>query len=222
MQNGLNVQKSASQPLRVVDVGAGTGKLTLVLVSLGHQVTAVDPDPGMLAVLSERMPDIRVLVGSAEHIPLPDLSVDAVVIAQAFHWVDRAAAYPEIARVLRPGGSLGVVWNHREETSRWMQELSRLWGGSAGRLGATFNHVVEGHQLFGPLANFNVENHQLLTAEELIALTSSRSYVIALDKDHREELVEQVRELARGYQTETGESRFPVIYQTTCYRMQKI
>ena len=91
------------QPCSVLELGAGTGKLTRVLVSLGHDVHATDPDPAMLAVLEEQVPGTRTAVAGAEEIPLGDRSVDVVIAAQAFHWFDLDRALHEIARVLRPG-----------------------------------------------------------------------------------------------------------------------
>ena len=100
---------------RVLDLGAGTGKLTRDLAARGLDVVAVDPSAGMRAELGRVLPDIPVLAGSAEHIPLDAGSVDAVLVAQAWHWVDPKAAVPEIARVLKPGGRLGLLWNVRVE-----------------------------------------------------------------------------------------------------------
>jgi SAM-dependent methyltransferase len=94
------------QPVRVADIGAGTGKLTMTLAGLGAEVTAVEPDPQMLAELRRAMPAVRLVPGSAERIPLPDASLDAVLAGQAMHWFDMDRALPEIARVLRPGGVL--------------------------------------------------------------------------------------------------------------------
>jgi SAM-dependent methyltransferase len=99
------------RPLRVLDLGAGTGKLTETLVRLGAEVTAVEPDPGMLAELRRELPSVRSLAGSAEDIPLPDSSADAVLAGQAMHWFDLGRALPEIARVLSPGGVLAALWN---------------------------------------------------------------------------------------------------------------
>lgn len=103
------------RPGRVVlDLAAGTGKLTRLLVRSGARVIAVEPLDGMRAVLEQAAPGVEALVGTAEAIPLPDESLDAVTVAQAFHWFDLDRAYREIHRVLRPGGGLAVVWNARD------------------------------------------------------------------------------------------------------------
>src|SRR5262245_61990756 len=99
---------------RVVDLGAGTGILTRVLVDLGHEVVPVEPDAGMRRRLADVTPGTQAVDGTAERIPLPDASVDAVVAGQAYHWFDTERAHPEIARVLRPGGVFAPLWNIRD------------------------------------------------------------------------------------------------------------
>lgn len=115
----------------VLDLGAGTGKLTEAVLHSGHRAVAVDPDPVMLATFELHVPGVTPVRGSAERIPLEDASVDAVVVGQAWHWFDAAAASAEIARVLRPGGRLGLIWNVRDETVDWVVDLTRVIGHSA-------------------------------------------------------------------------------------------
>ena len=114
------------RPVRVADIGAGTGKLTATLVRLGAEVTAVEPDPQMLAELRRAMPAVRSAPGSAEEIPLPDASVDAVLAGQAMHWFDMDRALPEIARVLRPGGVLAGLWNVDDDRVGWVAGLAEI------------------------------------------------------------------------------------------------
>ncbi len=106
------------QPSRVVDLGAGTGILTRQLVALGHEVIPVEPDPAMRALIPA---ELAPRDGTAEAIPLPDASVDAVVAGQAYHWFDQDKAHPEIARVLRPGGVFGPLWNERDDSVDWIR-----------------------------------------------------------------------------------------------------
>ncbi|MEU6265183.1 class I SAM-dependent methyltransferase [Saccharopolyspora shandongensis] len=117
--------------LRVLDLGAGTGKLTATLVGVGADVTAVEPDPAMLTELRRALPDVRALPGSAEAIPLPDASVDAVLAGNAMHWFDMAVAGPEIARVLVPGGILAGLWNVMDDRVDWVAGLARVSGSAA-------------------------------------------------------------------------------------------
>lgn len=117
-------------PLRVLDLAAGTGRLTRSLVELGHDVVAVEPDEQMIAVLRDQA-DVEVHVGSAEQIPLPDASVDAVMVGQAFHWFDAPAALDEMARVLVPDGALGLLWNVLDDRVPWVDALTQVTGGEA-------------------------------------------------------------------------------------------
>ena len=112
----------------MVELGAGTGKLTADLVARDHLVLATDPDERMLHRLRRRIPDAFAAVGTAERIPVAHRSADVVVVAQAFHWFDHPVAVPEMARVLRPGGVLALVWNQRDESIPWVKRLGRLIG----------------------------------------------------------------------------------------------
>ena len=116
---------------RVLDLGAGTGKLTATLVSLGAEVIAVEPDPAMLTELRRALPTVRALPGSAEAVPLPDASVDAVLAGNAMHWFDMNVAGPEIARVLEPDGILAGLWNVFDNRVDWVAGLERISGSAA-------------------------------------------------------------------------------------------
>jgi SAM-dependent methyltransferase len=111
---------------RVLDLGAGTGKLTRTLVPTGATVVAVEPVAGMRSQLARTAPDVEVLDGTAEDLPLADASVDVVTVAQAFHWFDPPRALGEIRRVLRPGGSLFLVWNTRDRSREWVRRFGDL------------------------------------------------------------------------------------------------
>jgi SAM-dependent methyltransferase len=110
----------------VLDLAAGTGAVTRLLIGRAERVFAVEPDDRMRAVLAARCPEAVALGGRGEDIPLPDASVDAVVISSAWHWLDPDLAVPEIARVLRPGGALGVIWVSRDTRVAWVAEFNRL------------------------------------------------------------------------------------------------
>ena len=122
---------AGDEPKDVVDLGAGTGKLTRALVALGHRVTAIEPLPQMLELLPEAAPGAFAILGNAEVIPLPDAHADVVTCAQSFHWFDHPVALPEIARVLRPGGRLALVWNTRDDEEPWVARLSAIIGNEA-------------------------------------------------------------------------------------------
>src|SRR6478735_7811542 len=122
--------REPGRALRVADIGAGTGKLTRTIVEAGAEVVAVDPDPDMLAALRAHVHGVPTFVGTGERMPLPDASVDAVLLGQAWHWVDPVAASAEAGRVLRSGGVLGLVWNIRDESDPWVARLTAAMHGS--------------------------------------------------------------------------------------------
>ncbi len=186
---------------RVLDLAAGTGKLTRRLVELGASVVAVEPVAGMRAQLTAVLPDVEAVEGTAEDIPLPDGSVDIVAVAQAFHWFDAAAALPEIARVLRPGGRLALLWNERDEATPWVAEMSRLirWHE---RTVSRYQHldwaaVVGACGRFSPLEERTIAWEQPLTRELLAERVRSISYVAAMPMPEREKLAAEVVELVR-------------------------
>lgn len=175
----------------VLDLGAGTGKLTIRLVERGLSVVAVDPIPEMLEVLSGSLPDTPALLGTAEDIPLPDNSVDSVLVAQAWHWFDPERAVKEVARVLRPGGRLGLVWNTRDERMGWVKDLGRI----VGQEHDPFDQRVTLPAPFTDVQRHQVEWTSYLTPQALIDLVASRSYCITLPTEVRTRTLDQVREL---------------------------
>ncbi len=158
----------------MLDLGAGTGKLTTRLVERGLEVVAVDPIPEMLELLSNSLPDTPALLGTAEEIPLPDDSVDAVLVAQAWHWFDTERAVKEVARVLRPGGRLGLVWNARDERLGWVKDLGTI----IGHENAQFNDETALTDVFTDVEHHRVDWTSYLTPQALIDLVASRSYCI--------------------------------------------
>ena len=177
----------------VVDLGAGTGKLTRVLVPRAEQVTAVEPSEGMRSVLEQAVPEARSLAGSAESMPLDDSSVDAVFVAQAWHWVDPRAAVPEVARVLRPGGTLALLWNIRDETVPWLTELSQVMHSPAERDMSSDAPPVG--EPFAPIERRDFPWVHELGRDELLAMIASRSYVITLSEDDRAQVLRDVGQL---------------------------
>lgn len=109
-----------------VDLGAGTGKFTALLLERARRVIAVEPSAPMLEVLQEKLPDVEAVQGSAERMPVADATADVVTVAQAFHWFDRDSACAEIARTLVPGGTLGLVWNHSDPACGWDRASHRI------------------------------------------------------------------------------------------------
>ncbi|MGY0062237.1 class I SAM-dependent methyltransferase [Streptomyces sp. LZ34] len=197
----------------VVDLGAGTGKLTRALRAPGREVVAVEPSAGMREQFSHVLPDVRALEGTGESIPLPDSSVDTLVCAQAWHWVDLERAVPEAARVLRPGGRLGLVWNFRDVSVPWVAELDRILRGCAAA--PTEDRQVEGVSApFGPVERQDFRWSHPMTAGGVMDMVASRSYVITLEPAAREELLVRVRALLEA------ERPMEMPYVTECYRAE--
>lgn len=198
-------------PCRVADVGAGTGKLTEVLVRLGCDVVAVEPDDGMRAAIDGP----RTVAGSAEALPLEDGSMDAVVAGQAFHWFDASRFLDEAHRVLRPGGTLGLLWNWLDDRVPWVAELAGL-GQAADRLS-----LLEREESYVPFADDRfhgrerllVPHVQRLTPHLLVELIASRSRSINLPPDEREQLLDRVRRLGEAQGDE-----FDLPYVTNAWR----
>lgn len=202
----------------VADVGAGTGKLTSGLVAEGRVITAIDPDPQMLARLSERLPGIPTLVGTGEDLPLADASMDAVVFGQAWHWVDPTGAEAEVARVLRPGGTLGLIWNIRDDAEPWVRELTETMHTSdAEDLIAAGGPVVG--QPFGPLEHERFGWTGKFTVDSLVELAASRSYIITATLERRTEILAAVRSL--GERVGDAEGRITMPYVTHAYRVSR-
>ncbi|WP_329180057.1 class I SAM-dependent methyltransferase [Streptomyces sp. NBC_01477] len=187
-------------PLHVLDLAAGTGKLSRPLVALGHRVTAVEPDEAMLAELRRHVPEATALAGSAERIPLPDASVDAVVVGQAIHWFDQAVALPEIARVLRPGGPLATLSNAEDEGVEWVAGLAKVsptqasftdWANRPGRR-------IEPHPAFSATENADFPHAQRRTAESLIATVATHSHILVMEPAEREAAKERIRAYLRS------------------------
>jgi ubiquinone/menaquinone biosynthesis C-methylase UbiE len=184
----------------VVDLAAGTGKLTRMLVTTGATVVAVEPVDEMRAQLERAVPAARALAGFAERMPLPDEFADAVTIAQAFHWFARDDALDEIARVLRPGGGLGLIWNTRDQADDLQRQISELIEPTRGdeqtHVGEGWREIVEAHPRFGPLEEGEFTHEQVLDTDGLVERVRSVSFVAVLPAKEQEDLLARVRELA--------------------------
>ena len=178
---------------RVLDLGAGTGKLTSVLLDLGLDVVAVEPSEQMRARIPARA---EVLEGKAEAIPLPDGSVDAVLVGQAFHWFDPEPALSEMARVLRPGGTIGLLWNVMDDSTGWVKEVTALFGAEDLVSHLDGRPPFGGNGLLGEPSHDEFEHGQSLDRDLLVDLVASRSVLTSLPEQERLEVLAQVRELA--------------------------
>lgn len=194
---------AALEPLRlrpelvVLDLAAGTGKLTRPLAASGARVIAVEPVAEMRAALP---PAVEALDGTAESIPLEDASVDLVTVAQAFHWFDGDAALGEIHRVLRPGGRLALVWNRRVEDAPVNVALDAIVDphrrGAPTHRGEAWRAAFGRTTLFGPLDEHVYANEQTLDADGLEARVGSISFIASLPEDERARVIARARALA--------------------------
>jgi SAM-dependent methyltransferase len=186
----------------VADVGAGTGKLTAEIVRQDFAVTAIDPDPGMLAALASELPEVPTAVGSAESLPLADASVGAVTFGQAWHWVDVPAASTEIARALEPGGVLGLIWNVRDESVEWVAALGAAMGSSKAE-SMIDSDEVEVSAPFGRLEERVYRWENQMAVDQVRAMVRSRSYYIAGEADFRSRVDSDVDAVLAALGTDT-------------------
>lgn len=206
----------ASGPRDVLDLGAGTGKLTRLLAGRVATLHAVDPSPNMLAQLSAAVPEAITAVGTGEAIPLPDHSLDAVFAAQAWHWVDESRAVPEVRRVLRPGGILGLVWNIRDESVPWVAELSAIMHGSVAEEYVANNAVPTA---IGPVEPFTVEWRRPFDRQGVLDLVASRSYVISAPEAERAAILDGVNALLDTHPELAGRDAWELPYRTEAFRI---
>jgi SAM-dependent methyltransferase len=204
----------------VLDLGAGTGLLTDVLLAAGHEVVAVDLSGPMLDQLRTRLPQVAAATGGAEAIPLPDADVDAVVAGQAAHWFDVAPAAAELRRVLRPGGVVGLVWNTRDERVPWVHALGELLAEEA-RDHEADQTVVDrfAAELPAEVAVFDSAVAQQVTPEQVVGGIGTRSYVATMDDARRTEFLGRVRALLAEHPDTAGRPVLELPYTTRAYRL---
>jgi SAM-dependent methyltransferase len=183
---------------RLLDLAAGTGKLTRRLHALGADCVAVEPSPSMREVFRRVVTDVPLVGATAESIPVRADTMDAIVVAQAFHWFDPGRALPEMARVLRPGGWLALIWNERDESDPMMAELVRISKWDLCQpypVGMDFGAVIDESGLFGPVQRSKSAFVQWLDREAFVDQVASRSYVQILGADEQAALLDEVAAL---------------------------
>lgn len=209
-----------------VDVGAGTGLFTRTLVGGVAQVVAVEPDARMRRVLAARSPGVRVVEGRGESIPLPDASADAVFVSSAWHWMDHERAVPEIGRLLRDGGRLGLIWTSRDREVDWVRNLDRLPGEeasaaeSAARARRRLDVVLPEPPIFHDIARETFRFVRTMTVEDAVAMLGTYSRVIVASPDARARRLAEARAAL--------EARFPgadmidIPMHARCWRADRI
>lgn len=210
----------------VVDLGAGTGKFTAYLVKTGADVIAIEPVAQMREKLTTALPSVEAHAGTAEAIPLPDASVDAVTCAQAFHWFATPAALKEIHRVLKPGGKLGLIWNVRDESVGWIAQLTRIINqheGDAPRYASGAWKKVFPFEGLSPLQVDHFQHGHTGTPEDVVInRVRSTSFIAALPADVEAKVVAQLRDLIASEPTLAGKDVVTVPYTTAAFYAEKI
>ncbi|MGY1591103.1 class I SAM-dependent methyltransferase [Geodermatophilus sp. SYSU D00708] len=211
------------RPRRVLDLGAGTGLLTGVLLAAGHEVVAVDPAEGMLAELRARHPEVAGLVGGAENVPLPDAAVDAVVAGQAAHWFQPVPAAAEMRRVLRPGGVVGLVWNTRDEQVPWVGALGEVLTAES-RDHEADQRVVEefARELGARVERFRSGVVQRVAPQQVVDGIATRSYVATMDDARRAAFLAEVRAVLDTHPDTRGRDLVELPYRTDAYRLTPV
>lgn len=216
----------------VVELASGTGKFTRALRPTGAAIVAVEPTAGMRRVFARATPEVAVVAGTAEAIPFPNGFADAVVVAQAFHWFRPGAAVAEIARVLRPGGGLGILWNTRDESTGLSYGISRILAryrgrtpgnpggegsrgpGAGGRWRRAFERPASG---FSRLSYRAFSHAQRLDRRGVVERVLSVSFVAALPASERRRVAEEVRALLDGVPPDRADGTFAIPYRTDVY-----
>ena len=204
----------------VLDLAAGTGKLTEAIVAAGGTVTAVEPLEGMRRELGVAVPGVTILDGTAEQIPLADEAVDAVLVGQAFHWFDQDAALDEIARVLRPRGIVALIWNLRDESEPWARRLSEILT-SVDVVSAGIDPesaVLAAHPRFIDVEHDRWPNPVPFDRERLVTWARSTSLLATMEPSAADRLLAEVAELAETHADLAGRATFPLPYVTLAVR----
>jgi ubiquinone/menaquinone biosynthesis C-methylase UbiE len=181
-----------AEPLDVLDLGAGTGKLSDALVDAGHRVIAVEPLDEMRAILTSRLPQVHALDGTAEQLPLAGASVDAVAVGAAFHWFDQSVALQEISRVLRPPGVLGLLGNAFDTATPWVARVREILGPPAIERRGHWPSAETLGERFAEIEERQFSHKQEIDRASLRDLASSRSSLAIMPADERETVLEQL------------------------------
>lgn len=211
----------------VVDLGAGTGKFTRLLALTGARVVALEPVAAMREQLAELLPGVEVGDGTAESTGLPGSSVDVVVAAQSWHWFRQEEALAEVERVLRPGGSLALVWNTFDASVPWVRDFQRIYFGRApqdlpSHLDGRWRTVLEGRAGWSPVSERHLPNPHPVTREGVLERMASSSIIAALDSEERRRVRAEVDAVLRAHpQTRHGD-RIELPYTTDVYWTHRV
>lgn len=206
---------------RVIDLGCGTGKLTRSIASRKADVVGVEPLPAMLSTFRSRSPDIPIVAGVAEAVPIGDGYAEVVTCASAFHWFDHARALPEIHRVLQPGGRLGIIWNRRDKISGWSAEFWAITeayrGDTPGYRRPEWRGALDASPYFGDVAEHWFDHVQRTDLEGLLARVASVSFIEILPPAEREAVLERSKRFLLAHPDTGGRDVFELPYRSVVY-----
>lgn len=213
---------------RVADVAAGTGKLTRLLVPTGAELLAVEPVSGMRMTFHRLLPDVAVVAGTAEALPLAAGSFDAMTVAQAWHWFDHERASAEAGRVLRKGGRLGLVWNARDRTEPWVDEVWSImdrvekrapWRDHENWRDSALHAAMPG---FGALHEAEFRHVQRITPEGVVQRVASVSHVAVLSEPEREAVLDEVRDVLATHPAVRARETVEIPYRVDCFWAERV
>ena len=213
---------------RVADVAAGTGKLTRLLVPTGAELLAVEPVSGMRMTFHRLLPDVAVVAGTAEALPLAAGSFDAMTVAQAWHWFDHERASAEAGRVLRKGGRLGLVWNARDRTEPWVDAVWSImdrvekrapWRDHENWRDSALHAAMPG---FGALHEAEFRHVQRITPEGVVQRVASVSHVAVLSEPEREAVLDEVRDVLATHPAVRARETVEIPYRVDCFWAERV
>jgi SAM-dependent methyltransferase len=209
-----------------LDLGAGTGKFTRLLIRTGAEVIAAEPVAQMREQLTATLPGVATLAATAQALPLVSASIDAVVCAQAFHWFASAAALAEIHRVLRPGGRLGLIWNVRDERVEWVRDLTALIAPHEGDVpryhNGAWRHAFNGRLFSEPELSIFPYVHAGDPQLVIIERFASVSFIAAMNKVDKNQMLSQLRALVANQPALRGRSLVEFPYHTHAYCCRRL
>jgi SAM-dependent methyltransferase len=207
----------------VVDLAAGTGKLTRLLAPSGADIVAVEPLDGMRASFRALLPAVPLVAGTAEALPIASGALDAMTVAQAWHWFDHDRAIAEVVRVLRPGGRVGLVWNARDRTEPWVDAVWTImdrvekrapWRDHENWRDSALNGPMPG---FGELHAAEFRHIQTTTPEGVVQRVASVSHVAVLPPAEQQEVLDEVRQVVATHPAVRGRETVEIPYRVDCY-----
>lgn len=211
----------------LLELASGTGKLTRGLVATGARIVAVEPSEGMRAIFRRTLPQLLLIDGTAEAIPRPDASADAVVVGQAFHWFRARDCLAELRRVLRPRGRLGLIWNRRDESVAWVREFTRLLesfdrGGAPDSKDASWEASLGESEGFEPPVRRSFSFRHVEPVERVVDRALSVSFIALKPPEERAVIAREVLALLERHETTRGRAEVDFPYRTDLYLSRRL